>query len=181
MEEFIRCDRPVVRIKIGENRFRNLFVHRIICHTYFGYKTKYDVHHKDGDKCNNRLDNLMYITHRAHSGITGGKTFKKLWIEKTDIMRKGASMGGKTAMSGEHAHKIHSMGGKAGIQTLINWWTPERREANKNFLGKCVENTVWVNNGVINKRVPLEEVDTYLENGFVRGRLSFKKHSCHKK
>lgn len=118
----------------------------------------------------------MYIPHRVHSGITGGKTLKKLWVEKTDVMLNAASMGGKKVMSSEHAQKIHSMGGKTGIKKLIDWWTPERREESRKVLKKIMANMVWINNGTINKRVPSEEVDFYLADGFVRGRLKFKKH-----
>ena len=55
-----------VKIFRGRPVFKNMAVHRIMAHTFFGWKPGFDVHHKDKNKLNNVLSNLMYLTHSEH-------------------------------------------------------------------------------------------------------------------
>lgn len=52
--------------KNGRPYFKRMLVHCIMCHTFYGYKTGYDVHHLDENKLNNALSNLVYLTHEEH-------------------------------------------------------------------------------------------------------------------
>jgi len=47
----------------------------------------------------------------------------------------------------------------------------------KDKISKTVSNQVWMNNGIICKRVDKNKTDTYIKEGFVFGRLSFRKGS----
>ena len=53
----------------GRPIFRRMGVHCIMAHTFYGYKPGYDVHHKDENKLNNSLSNLMYLTKAEHSSL----------------------------------------------------------------------------------------------------------------
>lgn len=46
-------------------------------HTNYGYDKDKDIHHKDGNKTNNSLDNLIYLTRKEHMSIhkKGNKNF----------------------------------------------------------------------------------------------------------
>ena len=46
--------------KDGWLRFKRMAVHKIQMHTNYGYDKDKDIHHKDGNKTNNSLDNLIY-------------------------------------------------------------------------------------------------------------------------
>lgn len=49
--------------------WRGMPLHRIQMNSAFGWKKRYDVHHIDGNKLNDRLDNLMYLTRSEHIKI----------------------------------------------------------------------------------------------------------------
>lgn len=55
-----------VKIFRGRPVFKKMSVHRIMAHTFYGYKPEMDVHHKDENKMNNCLSNLVYLTRSEH-------------------------------------------------------------------------------------------------------------------
>lgn len=62
----------VVGINVQGKR-RNLLIHRLIMMAFYGSQ-QYQVNHKDGNKKNNRLDNLEYVTasqNQRHSVFIG--------------------------------------------------------------------------------------------------------------
>lgn len=63
--------------KDGWLRFKRMAVHKIQMHTNYGYDKDKDIHHKDGNKTNNSLDNLIYLTRKEHMSIhkKGNKNF----------------------------------------------------------------------------------------------------------
>ena len=98
----------------GRKEFKKMPVHCIMAHTYFGYNPEYDVHHKDENKLNNSLSNLVYLTREEHSRLhRKGKKGKKLGPFSEEHKAKlSASMKGKK-LSEEHRAKIAaSMKGK---------------------------------------------------------------------
>ena len=58
-----------------------------------------------------------------------------------------------------------------------NNWGKKQPQEIKDRISKKISNQVWINNGIVCKRVDKDIVQTYIENGFVLGRLSFKKGS----
>ena len=56
-------------LHLGRPVFRRMKVHCIMAHTFYGYKPGYDVHHKDKNKLNNSLSNLMYLTRAEHNSL----------------------------------------------------------------------------------------------------------------
>lgn len=176
VEQFLlKKDYLYVKLKTGKNRFRNFQVHKILCHTqYQGHKTGFQVHHINGIKTDNRIQNLVYITHKEHSGITGAQNFKKVWKNQREQMLKYASAAGKKAMA-KATRQFHVKGGKAGCKTLIEYWSKPENIQKRKIISEqnslIMKNRVWINNGVINKRVDKELVSEFINNGFVRGRL----------
>lgn len=165
-----------VKIKTKKNRTRMIPVHNIICHTYYGFKEGFEVHHVNEIKTDNRIENLVYITHNEHSGITGANNFKKVWDQKRQFMLKCCSDAGKKSMKNA-TKEFHSKGGKAGYFALENYWTPEKRKQMGKKTSVFFKNMIWITDGIKNKRVPKENVDQWIKNGFYPGRSNFhKKH-----
>ena len=40
-----------------------------MCHSFFGYKEGFDIHHLNECKTDNRLENLVYLTHAEHTKL----------------------------------------------------------------------------------------------------------------
>ena len=53
----------------GYANFKNMPVHRIMAHTFFGYKPGLAVHHLNQKKTDNALANLVYLTPSEHRKI----------------------------------------------------------------------------------------------------------------
>lgn len=66
--------------------FKGHEVHKMMAHSYFGYKEGYDVHHLNGCKTDNRLVNLMYLTREEHTKLH--HTGKKLSDESKQKIRE---------------------------------------------------------------------------------------------
>lgn len=169
LDEFLINDRPHVTL-VNEGKSRYYPVHMILCHTFYGYIKGYDIHHINEDKTDNRFSNLTYISHAAHSSITGSKNLKCLWNERRDKMLQIASNAGKNAMK-KATKEFHSKGGKAGIKVIHQKMTPEMKLkiATKNSIK--MKNKVWVNNGLINRRVDKEQLQQFFNCGYCCGRI----------
>lgn len=81
--------------------FKKRDVHTLMAHSFLGYKPGYDVHHINGNKLDNRLPNLMYLTREDHRRLHNKG--KKLSEEHKAKMRN-AHKGKK--FSEEHKEKI---------------------------------------------------------------------------
>lgn len=53
----------------GRPRFKGMYVHQIIAHTFYGYRQGYVVHHLDENPLNNVLSNLVYLSESEHKKI----------------------------------------------------------------------------------------------------------------
>jgi len=62
----------VILLHSGEKRGRSVKVHSLVVEVFLGIKSsrKIHIHHMDGNKQNNTLDNLFILTARAHSLVT---------------------------------------------------------------------------------------------------------------
>ena len=73
----------------GRPRFRCRGIHRLVVHSFIGYKKGFDIHHINEDKFDNRLSNLIYLTRSEHTKLHGFKrTFTKETREKLSESRK---------------------------------------------------------------------------------------------
>lgn len=63
MKQFHNLDgRPIISL-YGKGRSKTYLVHALVASAFIGKRPKgYDVNHKDGNKLNNYIDNLEYIT-----------------------------------------------------------------------------------------------------------------------
>lgn len=65
-------------INDGYQKFKNLHIHVMMAHSFYGYKKGYDIHHLNQIKTDNSLDNLLYLTHAQHTRLHNlGKTFSE--------------------------------------------------------------------------------------------------------
>ena len=78
-------------VKIYGDRpyFKGMSVHRIMAHTFYGYKPGFDVHHKDENKLNNSLSNLVYLTHGEHCRLHAGELLHDETRAKVSASMKG--------------------------------------------------------------------------------------------
>ena len=60
----------VQKITFYHNRpvFKCQYIHKIMMFTFYGYKDM-DIHHIDGNKQNNKLNNLVYMTRAEHMSL----------------------------------------------------------------------------------------------------------------
>lgn len=65
--------------------FKGYEVHKMMCHSFFGYKEGFDVHHINENKLDNRLPNLMYLTRADHLSLHHNG--KKRSVETKEKMR----------------------------------------------------------------------------------------------
>lgn len=96
--------RPVVNKALGywmlsvwsENRQTSLYIHRLIGEFFIGPCPKdFEINHKDGNKLNNRLDNLEYVKgidnshHALHKGLKKCKISESQLVEIRDMLAHG--------------------------------------------------------------------------------------------
>lgn len=73
----------------GRPVFKRMGIHCIMAHTFYGYKQGYDVHHKDENKLNNALSNLVYLTKAEHSRLHATELLHKETRAKIASANKG--------------------------------------------------------------------------------------------
>ena len=143
--------------KDGRSYFKGYRVYELQMHTYLGYKKGFDIHHIDENKLNNSLSNLVYLTKSEHSKIHGKnmseKTKKKI---SNKLTGRTPWNKGKT-LSEETKRKLS----ESQIGKHFSEETKRKMSASR-------KNLIWINNGVISKRVQCNED---IPEGFSRGRL----------
>lgn len=146
----------------GRKEFKKMPVHCIMAHTYFGYNPECDVHHKNENKLNNSLSNLMYLTREEHSRLhRKGKTSlnKGKTLSEEHKAKLSACMKGKK-LSEEHRAKIAaSMKGKPKSE--------ETKAKLSAILKGKINGMIFWNNGEINRRSK-----EYPGPGWKKGRLN---------
>lgn len=92
----------------GRSYFKGMSVHRIMAHTFFGYKPGLVVHHLDENKLNNALSNLVYLTRGEHMRLhREGKKFSEEHKAKLSAALKGKTSPNKgKTFSEEHRAKL---------------------------------------------------------------------------
>ena len=147
--------------KDGRAYFKGHAIHKIQVHTHIGYKLGIDIHHLDENKLNNALSNLVYLTRSRHAKIHGeGRTFSEETKNKMREARKGKRF------SEEWKKKLSEAAKGRILSEETKRKLSEARKGKKHPLfGTKFK---WINNGIVNKRVQLDED---IPEGFVRGML----------
>ena len=166
----------VQEVKINKNGrpyFKKMSIHQIQVHTHYGYKKGFDIHHLDENKMNNSLSNLVYLSKSEHMKIHSEN-------RSEEYRRKlGAAAKGNKSMSGKH----HTEAAKQKMSEKLKGrsFSEETRrkmsaaakgktlsEATKQKLSDSSKDRIWINNGMINKFV---KIDEEIPEGFKRGIL----------
>lgn len=142
-------------VKQGRPTFKKISVHRYVMHSFKGYQEGMDVHHLNGDKFDNRLDNLVYLTRSEHIALHSSNrpcSFR----EKLRL----ANLGEKNPMYGKDpwnkGKKVASFISEEGRISLSS--KTAQRNAGR----------IWVNNGISNKFVYPDNIP----DGFIyKGRI----------
>ena len=166
-------------IKNGYAYFKSMAIHKIQVHTHIGYKFGMDIHHIDENKMNNSLSNLVYLSKSEHMKIhkKGEKhpMYGKLVSEETKRKLSEAAKGKhhseetKRKMSEARKGKHFSEETKRKMSEAAKG--KHFSEETKRKMSASIKNLIWINNGIVNKRVQLDES---IPEGFVRGRLKNK-------
>ena len=151
--------------KDGRLFFKSMAIHQIQIHTHLGYKKGFDIHHLDGNKMNNSLSNLVYLTKSEHTKLhnKGNKYFfGKSHSSETKQKMSEAKKGEKNPLYGKQLSeetKRKMSESHKGLQC-------EAKKGEKHpMFGKKYK---FVNNGVENRFIHFDED---IPEGFIRGRL----------
>ena len=159
--------------KDGRAYFKRHAVHQWQVHTNLGYKKDYDIHHIDENKMNNSLSNLVYLTHSEHSKIHN-KIGKKLSDEtKQKLSEAKKNMSEETKRKMSEAKKNMSEETKRKMSEAKKgenhpFYGKHHSQESKRKMSEALKEKIWINNGVISKRVQFNED---IPEGFSRGRL----------
>ena len=132
------------KIRDGRPYFKGHGLHEWQVHTYLEYKKGFDIHHLDENKLNNSLSNLVYLTKSEHT--------------KLHMKGKHNSEETKRKMSEAMKRNTCRLGTKHSEDT-------------KNKISNSSKDRIWINNGIVNKFV---KIDEYIPEGFVKGMLKWK-------
>lgn len=175
----------IIEPKIQENDYvrfdHRCTLHRLLAETFiikdYPEGTKLHVHHIDGNKQNNSLDNLMWLTPKEHFNLPE-------WREMQKRIQTGLQAGEKNPMYGYqwsdeqnkrrsevmyevYKDPVHKKNLMDGIAKRGEQW---RNNISLSRKGKYV-----VNNGKHSKFIDPKDLQKYLDNGWKRGRI--KKYS----
>lgn len=125
-------------------------VHKYVIHSFIGYVEDKVIHHINEDKLDNSLSNLVYMDPGEHMKLH--KSGKTPW-------NKGIKMD----LSEEARKKMSDA--KKGKRS--NSYGKPRSQTTKDAISKSNRGRIWMNNGVVNKRVYPDQIP----EGFVRGRI----------
>ena len=177
----------IIEMTYAENdyvRIRHRFTqHRLLAETFIEHNypqgTKLHVHHIDGNKQNNNLDNLMWLSVKEHMNLPE-------WRELQHKVQKGLQAGKKNPMYGyqwsdeQNAKRSITMykvyKDPVHKQNLMNGLAKRGEEWKRN-ISLSRANKVLVNNGIKCKYIDMQELNKYIDNGWKRGRI--KKMICY--
>ena len=163
--------------KNGRPYFKSQGIHEWQVHTHVGYQRGMVIHHIDENKFNNSLSNLVYLTNSEHRRMhMKGKHHSLETKKKMSAAQKGEKhpLYGKH-LSEETKRKIsEAQKGKILSEETKRKMSEAQKgkilsEETKRKMSEKHKGKIWINNGVISKRV---QCDEDIPEGFSRGRLT---------
>lgn len=171
----------IIKITKNENDYvricHKFTQHRLLAETFIEHNypegTKLHVHHIDGNKQNNNLDNLMWLTIKEHFNLPE-------WKELQSRVQTGLHEGENNPMYG---YKWSEEQNEKRSKTMINVWKDNTHKQNlikalskrgdewRKKIALSRVNKILVNNGTKCKFIEKEELKKYIDNGWKRGRL----------
>lgn len=79
-------------VSLSGDKARRAYVHHLVAEAFLGPRTKI-VNHKDGNKLNNRLENLEYVTHQENCAHAINTIPRQKGPTKPKLPRKGKPTG----------------------------------------------------------------------------------------
>lgn len=147
---------------IVDGKRKRIGVHRLVALAFIPNPNNYpQINHKDENPQNNNVENLEWCT--AKYNMNYGSLPAKI-----SKMKKGT----KNPFFG----KKHTEETKAKMRKK-HYISKEAHQKMSNDASKRLSNQKWINNGIINKRVMVAELNNYLQNGWILHRLPNSKTS----
>ena len=182
----------------------SVLLHRNIAKLFIDNpENKQCVDHIDGNKHNNRVDNLRWVTNKENNN---NPVTRKRFLDTVNIRKSNGLYNSK--LKGKHRteetkRKISkALTGKKrsttiwnkGLKncysdetirkrkesyknTISNWPEEKRNEINNKIRNKAKGNSnvkgyVYINNGKVNKMIPKDELNNYISNCWIKGRIN---------
>lgn len=160
------------------NKERRFMVHRLVAEAFIpNPEQKAEVNHIDGDKHNNRVSNLEWVTRleNVHHAIETGLAVQyDRHGNRNPMYGKHHSEAAKKAISAVHKGTTHSAEAKAKMSASHKGkkFSDAHKKALSESLKKAKTGLCWVTDGTISKMVSPKDAEELISLGWRRGRVS---------